>query len=202
MTMMSRLMWWAIFFRFAIAKACNVRSKGGEPVNVMLLPMGVAYENGVWRCMSRYACAEWSFEGCSIISCQAWESCQDATFINNDAITCWAKDSCQYAVFTDSKEVACGYGHEDSCEEASIHVTGELLCYGDRACLSHKYVNVDSHGEIQCAQGKGDYVCGNMDIVVKHGHRACFGNSTGGGCAVICVSESDCDKDTITFTVQ
>ena len=193
---------WAVLLVAVVAQACSVRTNYGEPVNLSALPIGVTYNEGIWRCLAPNACEEWRFEGCSIINCQATQSCEDATFINNKAVTCWAKEACRYAIFSNSHEVACGYGHADSCDEASIEVDGELLCYGDHACMFHKYVIAGAHGQVQCAAGKGDFVCGNMDISIKHGHRACFGDNADGGCAVVCISESDCDKATITFTVE
>ena len=190
-----------------VAQGCHVRDNHGMPVDLSDTPLGVTYdrEMDTLRCFTPKICDNWTIESCAAVHCQAEQACIDAHFANNLAVACWSKEACQFASFSDSHEVACGDGDEDSCDEARIQIDRQLLCYGKHACMYHKNVNVGTTGQIRCASGRGDFVCGNMDVIVKHGDRACFTHdlSTGGSpCAVVCLEDSDCDKHTILFTVE
>lgn len=208
---------------------CTVKDRhGGDLMSLQVLPDGVLYRDtfDALECQTPNACEGWIIMGCTTVTCGNQSACRKAHLIDNRAVTCAADSACQEAHVFQGHDVWCGDQHSyRSCLKAIIASDATIMCIGAGACVAERYldrlsVSVGTQGHLRCSshyhdtsttydhhtiqQQQQQVSCRNVVVEVQHGHRACITDSSYDprGCAVICVNEVSCDKESIHFIVK
>ncbi|KAL7571693.1 hypothetical protein ACA910_011219 [Epithemia clementina (nom. ined.)] len=192
---------------------CSLKDEKDQKVVVSALPPGVDYDRNLdrLRCMEPDACRFWTILNCYVVQCKNHQACKGATMINNRGVACEAAEACQETKFIQSHNVVCGLdATEPACPSADIESDTIVLCYGPQACASvadkarRTTIRVGAEGVVRCGNGQGQFACQNLLVQVNHSRRACFGKKVGvaASCAVLCETDTECDKSSIHFEVK
>ena len=182
------------------------------PLNLKRLPNGVRYDSSddSIHCERDQACVGMRISNCGAVYCQARDACRTAELLYNRHVYCWEEHACQQTNFWQSTIIDCGTGksyEKGPCEDAVIRVESELNCVGTRACINptpaRLNVYTGSTGRVRCSSHAPGIAmaCRNMLIHVDAKSRACYTNSDTEDleCAVACITQGACDKNTILF---